>query len=144
MVKLEAKCKNLYTISVTLKYDSCDLPLKKIFTLIEDGVAKEVPTIVKEKNSDSLVEYELKLINPLVLGHLYQLSDEKYQTIYISTNPLLKEEFFDEVFTYDKKNQHIHTNYLSYSIHYSTRHCCGWTSAFCRRCSAIRSCKCMV
>lgn len=101
MVKLEAKCKNLYTISVTLKYDSCDLPLKKIFTLIEDGVAKEVPTIVKEKNSDSLVEYELKLINPLVLGHLYQLSDEKYQTIYISTNPLLKEEFFDEVFTYD-------------------------------------------
>ena len=66
MVKLEAKCKNLYTISVTLKYDSCDLPLKKIFTLIEDGVAKEVPTIVKEKNSDSLVEYELKLINPLV------------------------------------------------------------------------------
>ena len=101
MVKLEAKCKNLYTISVTLKYDSCDLPLKKIFTLIEDGVAKEVPTIVKENNSDSLVEYELKLINPLVLGHLYQLSDEKYQTIYISTNPLLKEEFFDEVFTYD-------------------------------------------
>ena len=102
MVEFVAKCINLYSIKVDLKYDSSDLPLKKIFTLIEDGVAKEVPLIVKEKTSTSLVEYELKLVNPLVLGHDYKLSDERYQTTSISTLPFLEADFFDEAFTYDK------------------------------------------
>ena len=102
MVEFVAKCINLYSIKVDLKYDPSDLPLKKIFTLIEDGVAKEVPLIVKEKTSTSLVEYELKLVNPLVLGHDYKLSDERYQTTSISTLPLLEADFFDEAFTYDK------------------------------------------
>lgn len=102
MVEFVAKCINLYNIKVELRYDSSDLPLKKVFTLIEDGIAKEVPLIIKEKPSNSLVEYELKLNNPLVLGHDYKLSDENYQVTSLITLPLLEEDFFDELYTYNE------------------------------------------
>ena len=57
--------------------------------------------IIKEKSSTNLVEYELKLKTPLVLGHHYELSDEKYVSVNISLLPLINEEFYDEAYTYD-------------------------------------------
>lgn len=117
MQKIYAKCINRETIIVELEVNG-KMPIKKTFTLMENGIAKEVPIVSKEYAQNQKLTYELKLRAPLQLGNEYALSDEHYETTYLDLFPLLDAPEFDEEYGYDGHDlgMQYHKSYTEFRL----------------------------
>lgn len=117
MQKIYAKCINKETILVELEVNG-KMPVNKIFTLIENGIAKEVPSLRKEYTQHQKITYELRLRSPLQLGNEYALSDEHYETVYLDLFPLLDTPEFDEEQGYDGHDlgMRYHKSYTEFRL----------------------------
>lgn len=100
-MKFSAQFLSWDKVKITYEHDHDTSFLhRKVFTLIKDGVAYEVPTIEKEKKDDHQHTFHLRLKERITLGHHYEISDEEFFVTSIDTKPFLNDPEFDELYTY--------------------------------------------
>ncbi len=100
-MKLEAQFISWDEIKVVLEYENeSEFFSCKVFTLIQDGVAKEVPIIIEERTSGNHCSIFLRLKEKITLGHRYEIADEKYASAFLDVSCFLNDPEFDQLYTY--------------------------------------------